>query len=332
MTVERTDVKCRHCQERDIISEWLPGYRHEKLVLSVLVSVYNHERYLRTCIESIRMQKVDFPMEVLIAEDCSTDGSRRMLKEMEKEPGWPGSFHVIYREKNLGMWANGEDLYRRAKGRYVIVLEGDDYWLYHGKLQAQVDFLEGHHECSGCAHRTMMVREEGKPVSRGQLPGGRLSLGGRPFFRNYPECRHRHYTLADWCRFRLPGQTATLMLRRECLFPDIDSERFFFAEGYPRDQQKAFLLACLGDVYCFPEIWSAYRYHPESGTSFSGGEKVRWEPRRNFYRAAAQYLRRRMRCSGESLCDSFCRRFRLAVILPLLLLRGFAEWTCSPRE
>lgn len=217
--------------------------------LSIIVAVYNHERYIEQAIKSILQQKVNFEYEVIIGEDCSKDGSQKVLKQIEKD--CPSNFKFIYREKNLGAEGNFQDLYARMRGEYFIVLEGDDYWLDPNKLQNQVDFLDRHKDYIACAHHVRVVDEYSKELDL-----------------KYPECEKTEYSIFDYERLIFPGQTATVMSRNYITYNICDTS-ILNIEYYAGDQRRYFMLAANGKIYCFPNCWSAYRYNNKSGESFS---------------------------------------------------------------
>lgn len=223
------------------------------IMVSVIIPTYNHERFIKQAIESVLMQKVNFNYEVLIGEDCSKDKTRAVLKEMERT--LPNYFHIFYRNENTGAGQNFKDLFNRAQGKYLIVLEGDDYWIYEYKLQKQVDFLENNMDYIATAHNTLVVDKYGNKLND----------------YKYPECKNDEYTLYDFQNFLLMGQTATILYRnfiRYHLFDDIKIN-----VDFPGDQRKNFLFASHGKVKCFQEQWSAYRYVNNEGSSFSANVK-----------------------------------------------------------
>lgn len=111
-------------------------------VVSVCCLVYNHEPYLRECFEGFVMQKTTFPIEILVHDDASTDYSADIIREYTAK--YPDIFKPIYQTEN--QYSKGVDVYsinaNRAKGKYIAVCEGDDYWTDSMKLQKQVEFLE----------------------------------------------------------------------------------------------------------------------------------------------------------------------------------------------
>ena len=128
--------------EQEIMQNW-KGDSGTPLV-SVCTITYNHENYINEAIDSFLMQETDFPFEVLISDDCSPDGTADVIRQyMEK---FPNIINANLRDKNVGAAINGTENLQRAKGEYIALCEGDDYWTDPLKLQKQVSFLEGHEE------------------------------------------------------------------------------------------------------------------------------------------------------------------------------------------
>lgn len=134
-------------KESDILKNW----KSTDILLSVNTMTYNHEKYIAQCIEGILMQKTNFAFELLIHDDASTDNTAAIIKEYEKK--YPNIIKPIYQTENK--WSKGIKIsatyqYPRAKGKYIAVCEGDDYWIDENKLQMQVDFLENNPEYGMC--------------------------------------------------------------------------------------------------------------------------------------------------------------------------------------
>lgn len=113
-------------------------------LVSVCMITYNHEFYIREAIEAVLMQKTNFPIELIVGEDCSTDNTRKIVREYEKK--YPAIIVGQYPETNRGMMENFTTVLQSARGKYIALCEGDDYWTDPLKLQKQVDFLEGNEE------------------------------------------------------------------------------------------------------------------------------------------------------------------------------------------
>lgn len=107
--------------------------------VSVCVITYNQEKYLHRCLQSIVDQETDFEFEVIVGDDCSTDGTPMILREFAAR--YPELIKPIYNENNLGYYKNYALVHAEAQAAYVAHCDGDDFW-YPGKLKDQVDFLD----------------------------------------------------------------------------------------------------------------------------------------------------------------------------------------------
>lgn len=113
---------------------------NEGLMVTVCMTTYNHESYIRQAIEGVVNQKTDFSFELLVSEDCSTDNTRNICLEYAEQ--YPEIIRLRLPEKNEGSLVNFHNTFRESTGKYIAICEGDDYWTDHLKLQKQVDFLE----------------------------------------------------------------------------------------------------------------------------------------------------------------------------------------------
>ena len=120
--------------------------------LSVVMTTYNHERYIAEAIESVLRQQTSFGIEIVVGEDCSTDRTLNIVQSYATM--YPEAIRIISSESNVG-WRNN---YRRtieaARGRYIALLDGDDYFTHRKKLQMQVDLLEAHPDVGMCYGRS----------------------------------------------------------------------------------------------------------------------------------------------------------------------------------
>lgn len=132
--------------------------------VSIHCLVYNHEPYLRKCLDGFVMQKTDFAFEVIVHDDCSTDGSPAIIKEYAE--AYPDIIKPIFEIENQYSknGFSGIDLIMSAhtNGKYIALCEGDDYWIDPYKLQKQVDFLEAHPECTMVCNRTNKYSEKNR--------------------------------------------------------------------------------------------------------------------------------------------------------------------------
>lgn len=127
--------------------------------LSIMVLVYNHEKYLRKCLDGILNQKVNFDYEVVIGEDCSTDSSRSICLEYQEK--YPDVIKLVLQNKNKGLIGNYIDICNVMTGEYEACIAGDDYWIDTNKLQMQVDFLDKNLDVGLCYTNVITCNEEG---------------------------------------------------------------------------------------------------------------------------------------------------------------------------
>lgn len=124
-------------------------------LVSVSTITYNHKDFIGRCIEGVLSQKTNFKIEYLIHDDCSTDGTTEIVKRYAEK--YPDVIKPMYETENQyckgGPWGSIVYNYPRAKGKYIALCEGDDFWTDPYKLQKQVDFMESHPEYSVCFHR-----------------------------------------------------------------------------------------------------------------------------------------------------------------------------------
>src|SRR5690554_6422909 len=117
------------------------------LMVSICCQTYNHKDYIVEALESFLMQKTDFPFEVLLRDDASTDGTAEICKEYARK--YPDIINLLaYNENQFKKGVRPfPDNVKRAKGKYIALCEGDDYWTDPLKLQKQVDVLEKNDDC-----------------------------------------------------------------------------------------------------------------------------------------------------------------------------------------
>ena len=124
--------------------------------VSIICLVYNHECFLRKCLDGFVNQNTNFNYEIIIHDDCSTDSSKAIIEEYVAKN--PNLFIPLYEEEN--QYSQGHEFVQSkmesiAQGKYLAYWEGDDYWCDNNKLQIQYDYMEKHPECSLCVHNTI---------------------------------------------------------------------------------------------------------------------------------------------------------------------------------
>lgn len=129
-------------------------------LVSISCITYNHESYIRECLDGFLMQETNFPFEVLIHDDASTDKTADIIREYEAK--YPDIIKPIYQTEN--QWSkrkggiNIRFNFNRAQGKYIAMCEGDDYWTDPLKLQKQVDFLEANEDCIYVFHKVQELK------------------------------------------------------------------------------------------------------------------------------------------------------------------------------
>ena len=192
------------------------------------------------------MQQTDFDYEVLVGEDDSSDGTREICKEYAAK--YPNRIRLFLNDRKNVIYISGRptgrwnfiNLLKNAKGKYIALCEGDDYWTDPYKLQKQVDFLESHPDCAICFHAFQKSFESVNREPETCFPPGRKEI----------------YTLDDFLRCSFIG-TLTAVYRRG-LFGDFPEWYFKMPQG---DWALHVLNAQHGDIGYIDEVMAVYRIH-----------------------------------------------------------------------
>jgi glycosyltransferase involved in cell wall biosynthesis len=231
---------------------------HKKASLTPLVSVscatYNHENYIRDSLEGFLIQKTTFPIEILIHDDASTDGTADIIKEYEKKH--PDLIFPIYQKENQyskGLTISSTFNWPRARGKYIALCEGDDYWTDPYKLQKQVEFLEATANAAGVGcYYNIMEHKGNNQVFK--------PLGKVPMFVRY--------NFNDMLTKRIPGvRTLTMIYRADAVTSEYVNKTFALNSKAAGDVLLVSnILKYNGDIYLLPFFGAVYRKH-EKGES-----------------------------------------------------------------
>lgn len=134
---------------------------NESIVVSIICNTYNQKSYIRNALDGFLMQETRFPIEILVHDDASTDGTAEIVKEYAQK--YPDLIFPILQTEN--QYSKNVDIceeyqFSRARGKYIALCEGDDYWTDPLKLQKQVDAMEQHPKIDICAHRMSISQNE----------------------------------------------------------------------------------------------------------------------------------------------------------------------------
>jgi glycosyltransferase involved in cell wall biosynthesis len=136
----------------------------QRVLVSVVMITYGHEKYIRQAIEGVLMQEGDFDLELVIANDCSPDNTDAVVQDVLSHHSNAHWIRYVRHEKNIGMMPNFIFALQQAKGKYVALCDGDDYWTDPFKLQKQVSFLEANLEYVLSFHEIKILKPNGELV------------------------------------------------------------------------------------------------------------------------------------------------------------------------
>jgi glycosyltransferase involved in cell wall biosynthesis len=168
--------------------------------LSVLLVTYNHECYVGRALESLFKQEYPGPIELVIADDASTDATLELIRAYERrDPRFV--FTYLAEDANVGITKNYQRGFGACSGEYVAVLEGDDYWVSPMKLARQAAFLDEHWECDLCSVNYFVMREanatfsEREPIGTGHRFLSARDLIADNIVGNFSTCMYRKSAL-----------------------------------------------------------------------------------------------------------------------------------------
>lgn len=212
--------------------------KNENPLVSVCLITYNHETFIKDAFDGIINQKTNFPIEIIVSDDCSKDKTIEIIQSYKDR--YSTLVTVLKNETNVGMHKNWERAIRACKGKYIALLEGDDYWIDPLKLQKQIEILE--------ADETLAI----------SCTNAKVELVGA-------DKKHPDYVLKKEGRYSLKEliqeafmPTCTVVFRNG-LLPTILPKCFYTA---PMADFPIHLLNTLkGDIFYLDTTTSTYRLH-----------------------------------------------------------------------
>ena len=223
---------------------------------TVCLLAYNHASYIVQAIESILMQKTAFEFDIVIGEDDSNDGTRAIVQDYARR--FPDKIHVILGSRSDVHKIHGRVTGRRnyhsvlsaARGEYIALLDGDDFWISAAKLQQQADYFDAHPECTVCGTDAWI-----------DCAGERTKFSARFWKKPGPI-----YTLEDVLSGDFVPPSCTLALRRSALdFPDM------FWRTITGDMALYSICGSRGNFAVLPEPTAVYRVN--AGGIYTTGRK-----------------------------------------------------------
>lgn len=233
-------------------------------LVSIRCLVYNHEPYLRQCLDGFVMQKTTFPFEAIVHDDASTDGSAAIIREYAEK--YPDIIKPIYESEN--QWSKGTiniimDAAVHPSSKYIATCEGDDYWTDPYKLQLQVDFLESHPDFFLSSHNFSVYHENSKTIEHGRERFVNLS------YDVWGEEEYYAFTNDDYYNIWFLQTLSTV--RRNIKFID-DEVRSQFPQFF--DFISFYYMTKKGKCAFFKRDMATYRVH--KGGVCSGSDIVTW--------------------------------------------------------
>lgn len=227
----------------------------KNVCVSICCVTYNQVSYIVEAIESFLIQKTNFTYEILIHDDCSTDGTTEILKEYEKK--YPNLIKVYYEEENQYSKGNINkifvDLFKNSHGKYIALCEGDDYWCDENKLQKQYEYMEYNSKCSVTVHGCFLLDDY----------SGRLTKKEQPYKGK------RFYSVEEVIRYDGDLFATNSMFFKKDLV--IDMPKFYY-EAPVVDFPLMIHLSLKGEVYYLDEFLSVYRVNAKGSWTIKQNE------------------------------------------------------------
>ena len=223
--------------------------------ISVCIPTYNHGQFIAQAIESALNQDVSFDFEILIGEDDSSDNTREIVKTYKER--YPEKIRLFLNDRSNVIYIDGRptgrwnimNLLANAKGEYVALLDGDDYWLSKRKLHSQVEFLDTHQDHSMCFHPVYIHNPQGTKEYR-------------------PKQIKSSYTLDDFLSRGSFIATCSVVYRKEH-FEELPN---WFREVHFADWALHAICAQHGPIGYMDELMGVYRMH--AGGMWSSRDKI----------------------------------------------------------
>lgn len=226
------------------------GFMNNKILVSVICLTYNQEKYIAQCMDSLVNQNTRFKYEIIVHDDNSNDDTQKILTEYETR--YSDRVSLILQDENQyskGINILDDIVVPRAKGKYIAICEGDDYWTDINKLEKQVEAMENNSKCWICSHAVSMVDEEGLNVI------GKIAPSERNCIFNIAEVIKGDGGFVG---------TNSLLIRREAF-----EQKYTFRKVYPLDYFLQIMGTLHGGMLYLTDEMSAYRTFSEGSWSNS---------------------------------------------------------------
>lgn len=215
--------------------------------VSVIITAYNHEKYISQAIDSVINQQFDGDLEIIIGDDCSTDSTVDIIREYKSK--YPDNIFIIANKVNIGITKNLQQCLEKCTGEYIAICEGDDYWLTNTKIKKQMEYLEENPFLSMCFNKIYLYYEEQNKM----IP--------------HPSQEKLHFnsllSTKDLIKDNVIGNFSCCMYRKKYI-DSLDKEIFNF---YTVDWMFNLAISQYGPIGFINEFMTVYRIHSSGAWS-----------------------------------------------------------------
>ncbi len=215
--------------------------QENKPYVTICCITYNQAKYIRQTLDGFVAQKTKFPFVAIVGDDCSTDGTREIVKEYAKK--YPDIIKPIFQEKNKGGYENFCNVLNAANSKYIALCEGDDYWIDKNKLQIQIDLLDKNEDCNICFHKAFYKFEDKSKKDY-----------------QFPKLKTKRLKFNDLLKQNFI-QTNSCVYRWQ--YNNVDIRTIYKGGIMPGDWFLHLLHADKGDILFVDKVMSVYRVNPK---------------------------------------------------------------------
>ena len=275
--------------------------KNENIMVSILCTAYNHEKYIRQCLDGFVMQKTNFKFEVIIHDDASTDNTANIIREYEEK--YPEIIKPIYQKENqyskkAGITKNFT--LPKARGKYIAICEGDDFWTDKYKLQKQVDTLENNPNCKCCVCTVRDANEDGSMMDT-----------THPSTAFDSDVLHTEDFLKLACK-EYVFQTSSYLFLRSAYIEYIEHTPKYKKVSPVGDWPMLLYFCTIGDIYYIKDEMSCYRRNAVGSYTTSMISST-INKRKKYNKGLIDMIESFDECTNQkyhSYCVNFARRFR----------------------
>lgn len=266
-----------------------------KPLVSICTTTYNRGKYIGQAIESCMMQKTNFPFEMIISDNCSTDNTLEVIEVYIQK--YPDKITLLKADKNYGLMVNYIKSIESGTGKYIADCDGDDYWTDEYKLQKQVDFLEANPDFVMCFTNNTLLNSETGETEKGVLKP--WDVGDTSLLLSY-NTLNKEINLNG---FHCPAHISTIVFRNNVIkFPD------WFKDLYINDEPLFFMLSKFGKAKFIDEEMSVYRMTPVGYSTQEFTYLRDWTGRIHFYKKIDLYFERRFHSQINKIIKAYNKR------------------------